>query len=231
MAENLHSQHRQRVRKEFLDRGIDENTPAHKIFELLLFYSVPRCDTNVIAHRLLDKFGSISAVLDAPIDQLTEVEGIGESSALLIKTILPLARIYKNEKAETPVCFRSIDEIGDMLINKYFGLTEEVLSIVCLDGNARFLSYNVIQKGDVDTVGVPIRTVVKIVSSTNAQCVVLAHNHPSGVAIPSRSDIKVTEMVAEALSHIGIKLIDHIIIADDDYISLSQSEKYKYIFS
>ena len=78
MAENLHSGHRKRVRQEFLEHGIDENTPAHKIFELLLFYSIPRCDTNEMAHRLLNKFGSVSAVLDADIEDLVRVEGIND---------------------------------------------------------------------------------------------------------------------------------------------------------
>ena len=230
MAENLHSGHRQRVRKEFLEHGIDENTPAHKVFELLLFYSIPRCDTNEIAHRLLERFGSISAVLDAPIKELVEVKGISESSALLLKLVIPIARVYKCEKQKIPVKFNSLDEIGDFLLERYFGYTQEVLSLVCLDGNGRFLSCEIIEKGDIASVGVSARKIIQAISKTNARCVALAHNHPGGVAVPSAADISVTQMIAEAVSHIDVKLLDHFIIANEDYVSMAQSAKYREIF-
>ncbi|MBQ3817425.1 MAG: RadC family protein [Clostridia bacterium] len=230
MAENLHSGHRKRVRQEFLEHGIDENTPAHKIFELLLFYSIPRCDTNEMAHRLLNKFGSVSAVLDADIEDLVQVEGINESSAILIKMIVPLARIYKIEKEEKPAQFTNHNQVGAFLLNRYLGKTEEMLTMICLDDKGTLLSFDIIEKGDISSVGVPMRKIIQIVSRVNANVVILAHNHPSSLALPSNSDITITLMVKEALSHIQVKLLDHIIISNGDYVSMAISKDYAHIF-
>lgn len=230
MAEVSHSGHRERVRQKFLTGGITEATSQHEILEMLLFYSVPRKNTNEMAHQLIDRFGSLAGVLEARPADLKKIDGIGDNSVALIKLILPIANIYFNTKNNDPKKFNSIDEIGNFLVTKYIGLCEEALSITCLDGTGKFVSFNIVERGDISSVGVSTRSIIELVLEKNVSCVIMAHNHPSGIALPSGADVEVTQTVKNALSHIGVKLIDHIIISDDDFVSMAQSAKYRDMF-
>ena len=125
---NPHDGHRERVRKEFLENGFSESTPPHKILELLLFYGIPRKDTNEIAHRLLDHFGSLAAIFEASPKDLMKVEGMGESSAVLINMLLPLFRIYESSKAVKGKQFHNMDQICDFIMKKYIGFNQRKLA-------------------------------------------------------------------------------------------------------
>lgn len=230
MGDNIHKGHRKRLKSEFINNGFDEKTPPHKILELLLFYCIQQKDTNVLAHELIDRFGSISGVLDAPIEELVKFNGLTENSAVLLKLIIPIARIYFIEKGDRNKAFLGLDDIGDFLLDKYRGFTVEKFSILALDPSGRKLSFDFIAEGDIAAVGISIRQIIKYAVNSNATSVVIAHNHPNGMALPSASDVQQTRLIASALSHIDIKLIDHIIISDDDYVSMSQSREYEDIF-
>ena len=227
---NIHEGHRDRMKTEFLENGIDGMQP-HRILELLLFYCVPRCDTNPLAHKLLDRYKTISGVFDAPIEELITFPGLTKNSVVLLKLIIPLSRIYMQGKENKKIAFNSINEIGDYLLNRYFGFTEEKFGILCMDSSAKEIGFQIMGEGDINSVGVSTRNIIEYVLFTKATSVVMVHNHPSGIALPSNQDIAITEQVKAALSHIGVRLVDHIIIADDDYISLYQTNKYKYIFT
>lgn len=127
--ENIHAGHRDRMKDEFLKNGIDGMQP-HRILELLLFYCVPRCDTNPLAHKLLDRYKTISGVFDAPIEELITFPGLTKNSVVLLKLIIPLSRIYMQGKENKKIAFNSINEIGDYLLNRYFGFTEEKFGIL-----------------------------------------------------------------------------------------------------
>lgn len=230
MDENLHKDHRKRVREEFLRNGFDDNTPVHKILELLLFYAIPRKDTNEIAHMLENRFHSLAGILDAPIEQLTEVPGVGESAAILLKLIMPIARRYQADKNEKNARYSSIDDICKFLMNQYFGYNKEVFSISSFSANGKMLGYDVLRVGNIAEVSISTREIIEIVLKYHAVCVVIAHNHPGGTALPSDEDVAVTETIGSALNHINVKLLDHIIIAGDDYVSMAQSRCYQYIF-
>lgn len=232
MQKNVHAGHRDRVKKEFIENkfSFSQNTPPHKVLELLLFFCVRQADTNPLAHQLLERYQSIAGVLDAPVGELITYDGLTESNVILLKMIMPLARIYRSDKQNLNSCFRNVSEIGDFLLDPYMGLCEERLSILSLDGNCRKLSFDFISTGDMSSVGVSTRDIIQLTLKTGATCVVMAHNHPGGIALPSGADVAITEMVSTALSHIGVKLVDHIIIANDDYISMMQSKQYKYLF-
>lgn len=230
MDKNLHEGHRERVRQEFLQHGFSENTPPHKILELLLFYCVQRADTNPIAHELIAKYGSIAAVLDAPVQELAAFKGMSERSAVLLKLIMPTAQRYIYDKQEQKPTFCSLDSIGKYILGRYLGETQEKLGVMCLDAKGALLSFDFLSEGDISSVGMSSRELAKAVLKSNATAAVLCHNHPNGIALPSDSDVLLTKQAAETLSNIGVQLIDHIIVCDTDFVSMAQSEQYGYIF-
>ena len=225
MENNLHNGHRERVKKKFLEQGFSDATPKHEILELILFFSVPRKDTNELAHQLLNKFGSLSGVLNAPVSELIKFPNITENTAALFKIIMEAARIYNTESVSKSTVFTSIEEIGTYLLGRFAGITEEQFSVVSLDNKGKFIAYDVLSKGDIRTVGVSSRRVIEIMLERRAGMVVLAHNHPGGVALPSDGDLETTKRIGEALSHIGVRLFDHIVIADGDFVSFRQSKQ------
>lgn len=230
MADDIHKGHRARVKSEFLKNGFEENTPPHKILEFLLFYCLPQGDTNPLAHELVDAFGGLNGVLDAPVDELIKFKGLTENNVALLKAIIPISRCYKAARYKSGIVFGSMDEIGKFMIDKFFGLTVERFAILGLDGAVRMRSFDFLSSGDISSVGVSSRQVVELVLKRNVTGVIMAHNHPQGVALPSGADISVTQTIFNALSGIGVHLLDHLIIANDDYVSLAQSSQYKHIF-
>ena len=229
--QNIHAGHRERVRAEFLGGGFVENTPSHKILELLLFYCIPRVDTNPIAHQMIEKFGSFAAVLDAPAEELAAFKGMTMNSAVLLKSIMVAARRYVKEKADSKPSFKNLDDIGALFLKQFVGFEKEKAAVLCLDGKGAYIAFEFISEGDIASVGLSMRELVRVCIRHNAAAVVLAHNHPSGIAIPSRGDVAVTEMAADTLKAVGIKLIDHIILSADDFVSMVQSSEYAHIFS
>lgn len=230
MQQNPHVGHRARVKQEFLQKGFDQNTPPHKVLEMLLFYAIPRKDTNEIAHSLINRFGSISGVLDASVEDLVKVKGITENTAALIKLTVPLARIYMCDRYEAPAQFKSIEDLGNFLIAHYFGYKEEVFSVTCFDSCGHLLGHEIIEYGDISSVGVSTRKIVESVFKCNGANAVISHCHPDGLALPSKADINITQMIGNALKAIGVKLCDHIIVAGNDFVSLAQSAKYRDLF-
>ncbi len=227
---NIHAGHRQRMRREMIEQNSFDKMGDHRILEVLLFYGIPRRDTNPIAHELLNKFGSITGVLDAEIEELKSVKGMTENAATLIKTIMPIARRYQNEKFKVGHKFGSGDEIGHFLISKYLGRKNEAFAVTSLDTKGRLLGFDIIGEGTPDTVEVNLRDIVKIVMKRNASAVIVSHNHVSTNALPSGHDIEMTKILKSSLASLGTCLLDHIIIAGDDYISMRQSEEYVAIF-
>ncbi len=231
MDNNIHSGHRERIRQEFLLHGFDHNTPPHKILELLLCYCVARVDTNPIAHEMCAKYGTVAGVLDAPIEELAAFRGMSERSATLLKLIMPISRRYLYDKAEEKPTFTCINQIGEYIFRYYVGLKTEKVGVMCLDTKGKMLSFNLFADGDLASVGISLRTLAKITLDCGATAAVICHNHPDGLALPSEADVEITSRAAETLSKIGVQLIDHIVVGDSDFVSMSQSEKYGYIFT
>ena len=220
------TEHRRRVKNKFLENGLPDTTPPREILEILLFYAISRKDTKEIAVDLLNKFGSLSNVFNAPIDELKKINGMGEHSAILIKLIPEIAKAYKNDTLNKVSHLNSTDEVGTYLLSRYayFG-SDEVFSVLSFNNVGRLLGFNVVEKGDIGSVGVSTRKVIETLLNTKATCAIIAHNHPSGYALPSDGDIKVTCMLRNSLKSINVNLI-----ADGDYVSLSSSERFKDIF-
>lgn len=219
---SIHKDHRQRVRERYLKEGLDGFSEV-QVLELLLFYVIPRQDTNPIAHRLLKRFGSLYQVLEAPVEELEKVEGIGPNAALLLSLITAVARVYAVNRTEKQKILRTIEDCGEYLKSFFIGRRSEMVYLLCLDAKCKVLGCREIGEGSVNSANVPIRRIVETALGLNATSVVLAHNHPSGIALPSGEDVLTTHRVAAALSTVDIVLVDHIIVADDDYVSMVQS--------
>lgn len=226
--DNVHKGHRQRMKSKFLLNGFDA-FDQHEALEMLLYYAVPRCDTNPIAHRLLDNFGSLSAIFDAPVDLLTDF-GLSESTATLIKMIPEISRLYLDDKYNNKNKIIDFDNLIDYFSNKFIGRCEETVFLLLADAKGKEIYCGVISKGSLNSTDVPVRKVVDLSLRYNAKTAVIAHNHPSGVAIPSISDIDTTKMVYDALAHVNVLLADHIIIADGDGVSIAQSQLGEGVF-
>ena len=217
-----HHGHRDRLRKRFLMHGLDV-LQDHEVLELLLFYALPRKDTNELARVLLQHFGSIAAVLEAPLEELKQVGGIGENAAVLLHLITPLSRRYQLSRAEKGVCLSTTHACGEYLLPYFFGATEEMVYILCLDSKCKVLACRLLQVGSVNSATVSLRKAAEVAMSCNASSVVLAHNHTSGLALPSKADIDTTLALKNVLEPLEIQLADHIVVADQDFVSMKDN--------
>ena len=219
---SIHSGHRQRQKTKFLRSGLDNFTDV-EVLELLLYYAVPRQDTNPMAHRLLDVFGGISAVFDASVEDLMKRGGLSENTAILIKLVPEAARHYQIERAKVGKILDTTQKYGDYLVPYFFGATDEVVYLLGLDAKCKVLSCVRLFTGSVNFATLSIRRIVECAINMKATSVILAHNHPSGIAVPSKEDIRTTSSVSHALSLVGVTLRDHIVVADGDFVSLADS--------
>lgn len=222
----VHDGHRERLKERFRSEGLDGFTEV-QVLELLLFYCVPRKDTNEIAHALLEKFGTLAQVLDANLADLEKVPGMGSSSALFLKLLSAAGRRYQISRTESASILRTIGQCGAYLQPRFFGRKHETVFLLCMDAKCKVLACKQVGEGSVNSAGVPIRRIVETALSANATMVVLAHNHPSGLALPSADDIQTTKRLAVALDTVEITLIDHLVFSDDDYVSMAQSGYFK----
>ena len=222
MANNEHAGHRKRMRKKFIENGIDVFEP-HETLEMLLFYAVPMKNTSILAHQLINHFGSFSSVLDAPIDALISF-GLTETQAAYLKLMPETARLYLDDKHNNPNKIITDENINEYMINKFIGRIDENVLLLLLDAKNKELFCSVINKGSINASQICVSKVVDLAMRYHARSAIIAHNHPSGIALPSKQDIETTNAIKTALEVVGIKLLDHIIVADNDCVSLAQSE-------
>lgn len=222
---SIHKDHRQRVKSRFLKEGLENFDDLH-ILEMLLFYCVPRKDTNELAHILLSRFGSLPNVLDATRDQLLKVEGIGDGIATFIRFISELEQTCKVRRNLDIQIINSYTDIQKCLQSRLEAHRNETIYILCMDAKRKVLCVEKVGEGSVNSANVPIRKIVEVALGVNAVSVVLAHNHPGGMAMPSPEDIRTTKVVATALRLVDVELADHVIVADGDFVSLHQSGAY-----
>ena len=221
----VHDGHREKMRRRFLETGLD-SFAEHEALELLLFYAIPRRDTNALAHQLMDHFGSLDAVLSAPVEELMRMDGIGENAAVLLKLV---PRVVQKAKlaANKETIINSTEKAGDYLLERFRGEKNEVIYQLCLDRKGKLLSCRRLNEGGADSSELNIRRLVENALLVSASAVILSHNHPSGIALPSSEDYATTERVQTALNMVGVALVDHIIVADDDFVSMADSGTLK----
>lgn len=217
----IHDGHREKMRRRFAQTGLS-GFADHEALELLLFYAIPRRDTNPLAHRLLERYGSLEGVFTAPAEDLEKVEGMGGSAALLLR-LVPLLAEKSRERTDGPVILNSTERAGEYLLRRFDGKKHELVYELCLDRKGKLLACKRLNDGGASSASLDIRKVVENAILTSASTVILAHNHPSGIALPSDDDCAATTQAVQALQTIGVVLADHIIVADDDFVSMAQS--------
>ena len=222
---SIHDGHRQRLKNRFREEGLD-HFEEHEVLELLLYYTIPRRDTNPIAHELMNRFGSLAQVLDARPEELAKVDGMGDAAATFLSLITAVGRYYLVNRTIQETILPTIEKCGQYLVPFFHGRRNEMVYILCLDAKCKVLCCKEMGEGSINSAGVPIRRIVETALGANATSVILAHNHPSGFAVPSGEVVQATKRVALALDAVGIQLVDHIVVADDDFVSLAQSGWY-----
>ena len=214
-AGHPHGGHRKRLKDRFLREGL-EGFEKHNMLELLLFYAIPQRDTNPTAHALIERFGSLSGVFSASVDELCQVDGVSEHTAALLKLV---PEIYRASLRETPPAERydSLNKIGKLLVRYYTGVTVETVYLVLLDNSYRLLDVVKVGEGSVNRVRLETRKLIEYCLRPNVSMVVLAHNHPNGNATPSADDIATTAEIANVFHSVNVEFLEHLLVAGDRY--------------
>lgn len=218
----IHDGHRERLRDMFRENGL-AGFDQIRALELLLQYSIPRRDTNPVAHALLERFGSLSAVFDAGEEELCEVEGVGPHTALLLRLLPQIMRKSEVERASTLESIQSARNAWRYLRPRYLYERDEVAVLLCLDNQKRVIRCVELARGVVNSVDVDVRKTVETALKLKASSVILAHNHPNGRPVNSREDDAMTQRLYQALQLVGISLSDHVILAEDQFFSYLES--------
>jgi len=226
---NIHKGHRQKLKARVAENGLSGEAP-HTILELLLFFGIPYKDTNPIGHALLERFGSLSGVLRANLEELKSVKGMTENAALLLHLILPVYEAYQNDLMNMPTLPETTEELVAILRPKVIGKTTEKVFLLCIGANGKLLCLRRIGEGDLSNAALDLRALASAVLETKAQDVILIHNHPIGVAAPSFQDVEATKQILSFLNEIGVRLLNHIILTEDDYCSMVDLPKFAHLF-
>ena len=225
-----HGGHRARLRARFKAEGLS-GFADHNVLELLLFYSIPQRDTNALAHRLIAEFGSLSGVFDASIDALQSVDGIGETTAVLIKMIPEIFARYEQDKVRTDaLILDTAQKAGEYLVPIFLGKTTERLVVICLNHKCKVTNTVTVSEGTGDSTELSLRKIAEAAINSNASSVILAHNHPAGVAAPSGADVEMTRHMILCLKNFDITVHDHFIIAGKDWFSMATSKRFRSMF-
>lgn len=222
----VHDGHRDRMRKRFLEQGLD-GFDDHQVLEMLLYYTISRGDTNELAHTLIKTFGSLSQVLEASVQDLCKVPGVGERTATMLHFAGSMIRYYLVDKKNLEG--KSLSNINECIayLKPYFtGRKNEVVFILCLDSKCKILLCKQLGEGSVNSAAIPIRKIVEVAMASNATSVILAHNHPGGIALPSSDDVATTKQLASTLRSVDVILADHVVFADGEGVSMVQSGIY-----
>ena len=224
MAEKkaIHTGHRGRVKQEFLTRGI-EGWPDHRVLELVLFYAIPQGDVNPLAHELIDRFGSLSGVLDALPEELMKVKGMGEHSATMLKLFPAVLGRYLEGRTGPGQLVHTTQEAGHVLAPYLYGSRNEMVYVLCLDAKRKVLGVRRISEGNNNNSDVTIRRVAEECMALRASACYLAHNHSSGIALPSPEDMNTTAVIRTVLEPLGVLLVDHLVFVDGDLVSIQES--------
>lgn len=218
----LHDGHRERVKREFLSGGL-AHFSEHRALELLLFFSRFQGDVNPLAHRLLETFGSLSGVMDAHPRDLAKVAGVGENTVVLLKLIPAMSSRYLASRAAAPVILEDSASLRELFVPYFFGARTEMAYLASFDAKGKLLGVNKLSEGSPTGSEISLRAVTAAALSLEASLLVLAHNHPSGIAAPSDADLFTTRHIAQVVAPLGLTLYDHVILADDDMVSLRDS--------
>ena len=217
---NPNKGHRIRMKRKFMRAGL-EFFEDHEVLELLLFYCVTQQDTNKLAHRMLDEFGSLVNILELDWRDLIML-GLTENKAAFIRLVAEVNQRYHFEKAQRGIPLKTSDALGQLAKSWLMAERYEAVAAIFLDMNFRLLRVQKICEGSFHQVDVNLRKIVEATFRHGAQYVAIVHNHPGGTMEPSERDIESTRKIRNTMNGLSTYLIDHIIIADGKYISFAE---------
>ena len=226
---SVHAGHRERVRENVLKNGF-EQLEDHRLLELLLFYSIPREDTNELAHRLLNEFGGLASVVKASPKQLERVNGVGHNTALLLSGMGELCVRVLKEGYVKKTPYYNDSEIINLIKSHYVNEPNERFLLLCFDSGMRLKLAEFVSEGDSIKVDLDIKKLVSRVLECDANLVVVAHNHPNGSAVPSGADFSTTSNISVMLRSFNIVLMDHIIIGENSHYSMRNESPFSNFF-
>lgn len=217
--------HRRRVMKKVFENGI-ETLLEHEFLELCLFSVYKRCDTNPLAHKLLDRFGSLDAVCSATEQELMSVEGIGPAAAEYIRLIPYISKGYSMHTSLRRKQVYTKEGMYGRCIALLAGQKNEVAYVLCFDNKFHLIKEVKIGDGNPGAVNIEIRKIMDAVANTSTTSIMICHNHPSGVYTPSHNDCLSTSNIQHIMKSVGIELIDHVAVAGQDYVSCVVADKF-----
>lgn len=216
---NVHEGHRARMREDFRVRGFS-GWQDHQVLEYLLQWCKPRVDTNETAHDLINACGGFANVFKADKKQLTGVYKVGENTAEYIHMLGEFLHYYNSVRFNTNRYVLDIDSVMEYMLDLFDGAEREYCYMICLNKRREVLHCTNICEGGFDSMDIDVSKIIHMAVKSDASYIVLAHNHPSGIAKPSDSDIVTTRTISNVLSPAGIKVWDHIIVAGGKCVSI-----------
>ncbi len=223
MSKNLHTNHRKRVRARFIKDGNLDSFEEHQVLELLLFYSIPRKDTNELAHKLLNEYGSLHTLMSARPEDIMKRCKVSEPTAVLISMVPHLVKKFLSSGLDNDRPLINSFSIAHSYFEAVLiGKTFESFYMICLDLNKRLKKIVQISDGVTSNTHIYMEKVVGDALLHNSSFVIIGHNHPNGNIRPSNADVDVTIKISAALDHVGIKVLDHIIICGKDSFSFAK---------
>lgn len=212
--------HRKRLRERFLKTGF-AGFANHEVIELLLTLAVPRGDVKEPAKELLQRFGNLRGILDAPLDELREVKGIGEVTPVALRIIREAASLYLQQKGEGGQPMSDPKVLYEFWRMRLGDLRNEVFEVAYLDSAARLLRDGIerLETGTIDRATVYPRKVMEAALRRGAAALVFAHNHPNDDVTPSKQDKLITEALVLAATTLNIEVLDHLIVSSDNVFS------------
>ena len=210
------------MREKFIKSGL-AGFHDYEIIELLLTLGTPRRDCKQAAKEAIRRFGSLRGVLEAPPDELQEINGIGPHNYFGIRLIQETARKFLEEQIqEKPFC-RSSREVFDYLYHSLRDQKKEIFKVIFLDSQNQIIGVEDLFMGSVSNTSVYPREVIERTLRHNASALIFAHNHPSGHTRPSKHDITITKDLLFAAGMVQIKVLDHVIIGNNRYFSFADA--------
>ena len=223
VSDNVHAGHRKRLRQRFINDGNLNNFQSHEVLELLLFYALPRRDTNALAHKIINKYGSLKRVFEMPAEELINNRDLTENAAVLLSLIKQVAKDYILSETESRLKIRSKNDaagiVGPLLAHRI----NEAFCIICLDANQNVINIECFEEGEPGYTDIDVDRVIAKVVEHKAAFAIIAHNHPNGTYSPSSDDISTTNVIRRALSMANVTLMDHLIVCGDRSYSLAQN--------
>ena len=226
---NLHAGHRDRVKNRFIANGF-EGFDDHQVLEMLLFYCYsPRLDTNELAHKMINQYGSLHNLLDANPLEISQKCKVTKHVAVLVSMVPHLSKHYNLSKWKKGAArLMTSAQAGEYCTSLFMGEVNECMYLICLNQQRYIISAEKISEGSISQTVVYPRHIIQVALRHRAVAVIIAHNHPGGSLAPSKSDLDLTQQIIKTLSSIDINVEDHIIVAGESYHSFSEKKSLPY---